>query len=111
MVTPLNIANIDTQASTPENAILNQIKKSGSSKEQLKKVASEFEAVFVTKMISLMDQTVDKEGGAFGDEGNFLKNFKSYMFNEMGRDIAKNSKTSFGFAAQIYKQMEGSLKG
>lgn len=111
MVTPLNFANIDSPTSSPENAILNQIKKSGSPKEQLKKTASEFEAVFVTKMLTLMDQTVDKEGGAFGEEGNFLKNFKSFMFDQMGRDIAKNSKTSFGFAAQIYKQMEKNVKG
>lgn len=111
MVTPLNIVNIDSQATSPENAALEQIKRSGTSKEQLKKVASEFEAVFVTKMLTLMDQTVDKEGGAFGDEGDFLKNFKSFMFNEMGRDIAKNPKTSIGFAAQIYKQMEKNIKG
>lgn len=111
MVAPLNIANVDSTASSPENAILNQIKKSGTSKEQLHKAAAEFESVFVTKMLTLMDSTVDKEGGVFGDEGNFLKNFKSFMFDQMGRDIAKNSRTSFGFAAQIYKQMESSLKG
>lgn len=111
MVAPLNIANIDTQSTSPENAVLDQIKRSGSSKQQLKKVASEFEAIFVTKMLTLMDQTVDKEGGVFGEEGNFLKNFKSFMFNEMGRDIAKSPKSSIGFAAQIYKQMEKSVKG
>lgn len=111
MVTPLNITNIDSSVSSPENAIINQIKRSGTEKEQLKKTAAEFESVFVTKMLSLMDQTVDKEGGVFGDEGNFLKNFKSFMFDQMGRDISKNPRTSIGFATEIYKQMEKSVKG
>lgn len=109
MLSPINTANFDSQPTSAETEVYNQIKRSGNKKEQLKKAASEFEAVFVTKMISLMDQTVDKDGGAFGDEGNFLKNFKSYMFTEMGRDMAKNPRTSFGFAQQIYKQMEKSL--
>ena len=100
---------MDSQPSTPETEIFNQIKRSGSSKEQLKKVATEFEAIFATKLLSTMDLTVDKEGGAFGGEGEFMKTFKSYMYNEMGRDIAKNPQTSLGFASQIYKQMEKSV--
>lgn len=101
---------IDTQPTSSETEIYNQIRRSGDKKEQLKKVSSEFESIFVTKMISLMDQTVDKEGGIFGGEGKFLSTFKSYMFNELGRQIAKNPQTSVGFASQIYKQMEKTVE-
>ncbi len=113
MTNSINTANIQIQSqpSTPEMEIFNQIKRTGSSKEQLKKVATEFEAIFASQILSAMDQTVDKEGGAFGGEGEFMNTFKSYIFNEMGRDIAKNPSTSLGFASQIYKQMEKSVGG
>lgn len=57
-------------------------------------------------MFSLMDQTVDKEGGIFGEETKYMDNLKSYMYNEMGRSLANNPHTTFGFAKQIYEQME-----
>lgn len=104
--------NIQTEISLIRNQshqdseMINNIKKNPSSKAQLKKVASEFEAIFITKMIETMDKTVDKENGIFGKEGHFLKNFKSFMYNEMGRQMAKNPNSSFGFAKQIYNQME-----
>ena len=72
----------------------------------MKKVSQEFESIFVTQMLTLMDKTIDKEGGIFGEESKYLDTFKSYMFDEMGRQIAKNPVTSFGFAKQIYEQME-----
>lgn len=91
--------------------MINSIKAEKSNKEQLKRVSQEFEAVFVTKMLTLMDKTIDREGGMFGEETKYLDNFKSYMFNEMGRQIAKNPATSFGFAKQIYEQMERFVPG
>lgn len=111
MANPLNTVDMSSQPTSTENQIFSQIKRSGTSKEQLKKVSTEFEAVFVSQMLNMMDQTVDKEGGAFGGEGNFMKNFKSLMYDDMARDIAKNPRTSFGFAAQIYKQMEKGIVG
>lgn len=110
MVSPLNPLDIQSQPSSAENQIFNEIKRGGTQKEQLKKVATEFESVFITKMITLMDKTVEKDDGVFGEEGGYLKNFKSFMFNEMGREMAKSSHSSIGFAAQIYKQMENSIK-
>lgn len=86
--------------------VLNNIKSSTSSKEQLKKVATEFESIFVAKMFSLMDQTVDKEGGILGEENKHTEKFKSFMYNELGRQLASNPHSSFGFAKQIYSQME-----
>ena len=86
--------------------IFNNIKAEKSSKEQLKKVSQEFESIFFFFFLTLMDKTIDKEGGIFGEESKYLDTFKSYMFDEMGRQIAKNPVTSFGFAKQIYEQME-----
>lgn len=93
-----------------DQQIFNQIKGSSSGKEQLKKVSKEFESVFISKMFSLMDQTVDKEGGIFGEETKYVDNLKSYMYDEMGRSLANNPNSTFGFAKQIYQQMEKFVK-
>ena len=106
MISPtMNDFNMQ-RAVSGEQEVLNNIKNSGSEKEQLKKVAQEFEGVFISKMFSLMDSTVDREGGIFGNETRYLDKFKSYMYNELGRELASNPQTTFGFASQIYKQME-----
>ena len=89
-----------------DQQIFNQIVDSKTGKEGLKKVAKEFESIFISKMFSLMDQTVDREGGILGEETSYYHNLKSYMFNEMGRSLANNPHSSFGFAKQIYEQME-----
>ena len=58
-------------------------------------------------MLEEMDKTVDHEGGLFEKgEGDYVDTFKSIVFQQMGRDIANNPRTSFGFADQIYRQME-----
>lgn len=93
-----------------EQQILNRISETPSGKAQLKKVAKEFESIFISKMFSLMDQTVDREGGIFGEESKYFDNLKSYMYNELGRDLANNPHTTFGFAKQIYEQMEKHVK-
>lgn len=97
---------LSSEAVNADQQIYNQIKKSGSGKEQLKKVATEFESVFISKMFTLMDKTVDREGGIFGEETKYFDNLKSYMYNEVGRSLANNPHSTFGFAKQIYTQME-----
>lgn len=98
------MVSIDSSATSGEQQVFNNIKNATSSKEQLKKAATEFEAVFISKMFETMDKTVDKEGGIFGEETQHLDKFKSYMYNQLGRDLASNPRTSFGFAKQIYEQ-------
>lgn len=88
---------------------LGRIKLDRNKHSQLKKVTQEFEAIFVTKMLMLMDKTVDKESGIFGQENKYMDTFKSHIFTEMGRQIASNPQTSFGFAKQMYEQMEKTL--
>lgn len=101
---PGDVVNGDQQ-------IFNKIKGSGSGKEQLKKVSKEFESIFISKMFSMMDQTVDRENGIFGEETKYFDNLKSYMYNEMGRNLANNPNSTFGFAKQIYEQMEKTVPG
>lgn len=112
LIEPINYTSVMPSEPTinADQQILNNIKGSKSGKEQLKKVATEFESVFIAKMFSLMDQTVDKEGGIFGEETKYFDNLKSYMYNEMGRSMASNPHSSFGFAKQIYEQMERYVK-
>ncbi len=86
--------------------IFNNIKNSNDKKAQLKKVANEFESMFITKMMKLMDKTVDREDGIFGKESKYQDTFKEFVFQEVGRNLSSNERTSFGFAKQIYNQME-----
>jgi len=105
MITPtVNMAPA-IDAVNRETQIVNDIKKSGGQKAQLQKVSQEFESIFITKMLNMLDKTVDEEGGIFG-KGKYMDNFKSFIYNEMGRDMASNPRTTFGFAKQIYEQME-----
>ncbi|MCQ2790363.1 MAG: hypothetical protein MJ229_08330 [bacterium] len=102
MITPM----FQDRAVNSDQQILNRIENSTSSKEKLKKVAQEFESVFITKILTLYDKTVDREGGIFGDEASYYDKMKSFVFDEVGRQLASNPRTSFGFAKQIYDQME-----
>ena len=77
--------------------------------KRIKSQKEEFEAIFVTKMISALDKTVDKEGGIFGSDDKYMDKFKSFIFDEVGRQIANNPNSTVGFAKQIYTQMEKAL--
>lgn len=96
----------NAQTVNSDQVLYNRIKESGDSKEQLRKAATEFESIFVTKMLSEMDKTVDHNNGLFGQESHYVDTFKSIVYQQMGRDIANNPRTSFGFADSIYRQME-----
>lgn len=88
--------------------VVNTIRSSGTQKEQLKKVAKEFEAILVSKMLTQMDKTVDRENSMFGDS-KYMDNFKSILFNQIGRDVANSPTSNIGFAKQLYQQMEKTL--
>ena len=95
------------QTVNSDQVLYNRIKEAGDEKTQLRKAAEEFESIFITKMLSEMDKTVDKEkDGLFGNDNKYEEAFKSIMFQQMGRELANNPRTTFGFADQIYRQME-----
>ena len=89
-----------------DQVLYNRIKEAGDSKAQLQKAAEEFEAIFITKMLTEMDKTVDREGSLFGEKTEYLDTFKSIVYQQIGHDMASNPRTSLGMASQIYKQME-----
>jgi len=105
-----NIGSTHAQNSS-DLALLNNIKQgTKSEKEQLKKVSEEFESIFVAKMLNELDKTVDKEGSLF-QESKYLDNLKSFMYNDIAREISSNPRTSLGIAKQMYTQLEKTVKG
>ena len=96
----------NSQTVNADQVLYNRIKDSGDSKAQLKKAAEEFEAIFITKMLSEMDKTVDREGSFFGDKTQYVDTFKSIVYQQIGHDMASNPHSSIGMAQQIYRQME-----
>lgn len=107
------MTNISSQTANLSPDIINHdvqrfgnIKTMKSPKAQLEKVSREFEAIFVTKMLNTMDKTVNKEDSVFGNDDKYMDKFKTFIYDEIGRDIANNPRTSIGFAKQIYAQME-----
>ncbi len=87
---------------------INTVRASGTQRQQLKKIAKEFEAILVSKMLTQMDKTVDRENSMFGDS-KYMDNFKSIFFNQIGRDVANSPTSNIGFAKQLYAQMEKSV--
>ncbi len=111
MINGMTSNALNTSAVSGEQEIYNRIKNSGDNKEQLMKAAQEFESIFITKILSSMEETVDKTGSLFEEKsGGYLDSFKPYMYQQMGHDLASNPNTSFGFAKQIYAQMEKYVK-
>ena len=100
----------NAQTVNSDQVLYNRIKESGDSKAQLRKAAQEFEAVFITKMLSEMDKTVDREDGLFGEKTQYVDTFKSIVYQQMGHDMASNPRSSIGMAEQIYRQMEKYVK-
>ena len=74
-------------------------------KQQLQKVSKEFEAIFVAKMLSTLDKTVDRENSMF-QESKYMDSLKSVMYADIGKNIANSPTTSIGIAKQIYEQMQ-----
>ena len=92
-------------------AQIEQIRKGAKTeKEQLKQVATEFESIFVAKMLTTMEKTVDKTDSMF-QESKYLDNLKSFMYNDIARQIANDPRSSIGIAKQMYTQLEKTVKG
>ena len=96
----------NAQVVNSDQVLYNRIKESGDSKAQLMKAAQEFEAIFVTKMLTEMDKTVDRENGIFGEKTQYEDTFKSIIYQQIGHDIASNPRSSIGMATQLNQQME-----
>lgn len=97
------------QNSTDLTEIENIKKNSKTQKEKLMATAQEFESIFIAKMITELDKTIDKEGSLF-QESKYLDNFKSFMYNDIARSIAKDPYNNLGIAKQLYTQLEKTIK-
>lgn len=74
--------------------------------EKAMKTAQEFEGLFISKMMEMMDSTISKEENGLFSPGKNEKTFKSFFFQEIGKEISKNPATSIGVAKQIYEQIK-----
>ena len=104
-----SIGNAYMSNSSDLSAIENIKSGAKTEKEQLKKVASEFESIFVSKMMMEMDKTIDRENSLF-QESKYMDNLKSFMYNQIAREISSNPNTSIGIAKQMYTQLERQVK-
>ncbi len=74
---------------------------SGQDKEELKKVAHEFEALFVSYLLKVMRETIEKSDS---EEGGYGKSIYTELFDEeMSRAIARQG--SFGIADMLVKRL------
>ena len=65
---------------------INTVRATGTQRQQLKKIAKEFEAILVSKMLTQMDKTVDRENSMFG-ESKYMDNINIKELNEYDRHI------------------------
>ena len=101
----------NAQVVNADQVLYNRIKEAGDSKAQLKKAGEEFESIFITKMLTEMDKTVDRSDSIFGEKSPYVDTFKSIVYQQIGHDMASNPRSQIGLAAQIYKQMEKYVGG
>ncbi|MFA6989189.1 MAG: rod-binding protein [Candidatus Gastranaerophilaceae bacterium] len=106
MINPTEIANIQDAKYQKDLAKLQKMQQPMSENQgKLMESAKQFEAVFVTKMLEIIDSTVDREGG-FMAEGKTAQAFKPFYHQEIAKNIVENPNTSFGLAKQMYEQMK-----
>lgn len=98
----VKIYNLDHQ----ENInVLNKAKGANLEDSQMMEAAKDFEAVFVTKLLNVMDSTVSRDEG-FMKQGKTEKTFKSFYHQAIAKEMTRDPETSFGLAKQIYEQMK-----
>jgi Rod binding domain-containing protein len=110
MINPTEIANIQDSGYQKDLAKLKKMQHQPMTENQSKLMdsAKEFEAVFVTKMLEIIDSTVDREGGFLG-QGKTAQMFKPFYHQEIAKSIVSNPETSFGLAKQMYEQLKDKL--
>jgi len=104
MINPTDMTATTYSLQTSKLNSLSSMDKANMSDEKLKKTASEFEAVFVTQFLEILNSTVERSEEFSGGRGEEM--FRSMMNEEVAKNIASNPKTSFGFAQQVYQQMK-----
>jgi len=105
MINPTETAQVqDYKYQSSVDKLQNMQNLTGDKKKQMD-AAKDFEAVFVTKMLDIIDSTVDREGGFLG-KGKAAAAFKPFYHQAIAQEIVSNPDSSFGLAKQMYEQME-----
>ena len=101
--TPPPIGTIQRLSAKQTHALFENPQTAGQRK--LKKVANDFEAVFVQQLIDAMDKTVDREDSLLGG-GEAEKTFRGMLNQQMATNIAQSSSTGggFGMAQSVFEQ-------
>lgn len=100
----INTTNMKKESVSDKNfeEILENAKKSGDDKE-LKKVAEEFESIFIDMMFKSMRKNIDTED-SFIEKSNARSMFESMYDEELSKEIAKSG--GFGIADMIFKSLK-----
>lgn len=111
--TPLssqNFMQVQTAQDSAKIFALEKKVKSHETKEELKKAAQEFEAVFLNQLFQMMDKTVERNGLISGGPGE--DTFRSMLYEKMTQQITQRpSGSGLGLAEAIYRQMADKLGG
>lgn len=117
MTSPSQFNFQNPQASFQTQTVLEQSKlfalqqplKSRENKEELKKVANQFESLFIKQMLESMDKTIDRSSG-FLSGGSGEEMFRGMLYEKISDSFASRPGGSgFGLASAIYKQMENRI--
>lgn len=105
----MNPIDVNTAMFNIQGKNLEQLKRNSNASvdkkdESLKQAATEFEAVFITQLLEIMDSTVEKSDFLRGGQGE--ETFKSMLNEKIALEIASSPTSSFGLAEQIYQQMK-----
>lgn len=93
--------NSDAESVQSINDRLNLINAKKDAK--LVEAANNFEAVFISQLLNIMDKTIERSEFMHGGQGE--KVFREMFYQEIAKDIASNSNTSMGLGKQIYEQL------
>ncbi len=90
---------IDSAASALDNRAAPAV--GGKTQAQARKTAQDFEAFFIGQTMEAMFAGIETDG-PFGG-GNAEKMFRSVMFDQYGKDMARNG--GMGIADQVYAEI------
>lgn len=92
-----------TVSSMPHNSLVQPLKKTGQTEEQMRKTSEDFEAMALGEMLEPIFETVDTSSGPFGG-GEAEGQLRSLQVMELGKQIARNG--GVGIARQVYESMQ-----
>ncbi|MEB3246112.1 MAG: rod-binding protein [Vampirovibrionales bacterium] len=84
--------------------------KTRENKEDLKKTAKQFEAIFVHQLLTEMDKGIQRDEDSIFSGGEAEKTFRGLMYQEIATMVADRPfEQGFGIAEAVYRQAESWL--